>query len=256
MVGLQINAHGNRALCGAPLESALAWLSSPDEGAELFAAMSGRIALMVFSPGGEQEEPYPSLGVPVDDDSIAGAVATCGMRAVNWIRTREGWLIFFLDAHANPWHLIGALRVLLADLYKTRALSCLLTEDPALVRAAYASMVRADAAYHCTVGLLAGRAVSYVKARYSDEQLCLGQVAAHLTVSEGHLSREFKKHMGKSFSEYLIDLRLDEAKRLLRCSQMTIFEIAQRVGFSSQHYFSAQFKRKTGLAPSKYRSRG
>lgn len=249
----QSTAHGNHALYGAPLDSALGWLSGLGGSAELFTGE--RITLMVFALGSAQEEPYPSLGTSVDDDAIAGAASACGMSAVRWIRTQEGWLVFSIDAHANPWHLIGAFRMLLTDLYKTRTLSCLLTEDPAMVRAAYAGMVRAEAAHHRAVGLLAGRAESYVKAWYADEQLCLGQVAAHLAVSEGHLSREFKKHMGKSFSEFLIDLRLDEAKRLLRCSQMTIYEIAQRVGFSSQHYFSTQFKHKTGLAPSTYRHR-
>ena len=208
---------------------------------------------MVFARGDAQEEPYPPLRTMVNDEYIAEAAAACGMSEVTWLRTREGWLIFFIDARVNPWYKTEAFGARLKDLYKTRTLACLLSEDPELVRAGYVKMVRADAAHHRTVGLLAGRAESYVKARYADEQLCLGQVALHLAVSEGHLSREFKKGTGKSFSDYLIDLRLCEAKRLLRCSQMTIFEIAQRVGFSSQHYFSTQFKRKTGLAPSAYR---
>jgi AraC-like DNA-binding protein len=255
MVSSQGGAQGNHALRDDQLERALGWLYNPDEGAVLSVSWSGRIALMVFALGDARDEPYPPLGTMVGDEYITGAAAACGMSEVTWLRTREGWLIFFIDARVNPWHKTEAFGALLKDLYKTPTLACLLSEDPELVRVGYANMVRADAAHHRTVGLLAGRAESFVKARYADDQLCLGQVAMHLAVSEGHLSREFKKGTGKSFSDYLIDLPLDEAQRLLRCSQMTIYEIAQRVGFSSQHYFSAQFKRKTGLAPSAYRGR-
>ncbi len=71
--------------------------------------------------------------------------------------------------------------------------------------------------------------------------------------SRSHFSHSFKRETGKSFREYLIEIRLSHAKRLLRYSTLSIGEIAFSVGFSDANYFSSVFKRAVGISPAAYR---
>lgn len=84
------------------------------------------------------------------------------------------------------------------------------------------------------------------------EDITLDQVAEELNVSVFYLSKLFRKHMGINFTEYLTQLRIDHAKRLLAEGNRSIKEVAYAVGFNSQSYFSKIFKKYTGLAPSEY----
>ncbi len=70
-----------------------------------------------------------------------------------------------------------------------------------------------------------------------------------------YLSRLFKQSTGMNLSEYIINERIKEAKRLLENKEMKIHEIAQAVGCTSSNYFSRLFKKVTGITPQEYRSR-
>ncbi|MFA6568232.1 MAG: AraC family transcriptional regulator [Victivallales bacterium] len=65
--------------------------------------------------------------------------------------------------------------------------------------------------------------------------------------------RRFKKHFGTSPYDYLMQKRIEEARLMLRHSAFSVKEIASRLKFSDQYYFSNYFKRKTGMSPQKYR---
>lgn len=71
--------------------------------------------------------------------------------------------------------------------------------------------------------------------------------------SRSHLSHTFKRETGKSLREYLTQIRVDHAKRLLRYSTLSVTEIALSVGFNDSNYFSNVFKRSVGLSPLAYR---
>jgi two-component system response regulator YesN len=64
----------------------------------------------------------------------------------------------------------------------------------------------------------------------------------------------FKKTYGVYFNDFLLDLRIREAKRLLRQTDMRIYEIAAEVGFSNPEYFAAQFEKVVNMTPKEYRS--
>ncbi len=96
----------------------------------------------------------------------------------------------------------------------------------------------------------------YVQENYQDPQLRLSRFADDSGVSLSTLSRLFKKETGVTFMEYLIDYRIRCSIDLLENTGLRIVEIAERVGYSSQHYYCDAFKNVMGISPSKYRSRG
>lgn len=75
-------------------------------------------------------------------------------------------------------------------------------------------------------------------------------------LSPDHFSRLFKQHTGVSPRQFILDARLDLARRLLLFSSHTVTRIAQLAGFSDVYHFSRQFKAHTGRAPTRFRRPG
>ncbi|HUC91313.1 MAG TPA: response regulator [Paenibacillus sp.] len=101
---------------------------------------------------------------------------------------------------------------------------------------------------------LVQRVLEYIDTHYQDARLSLQFAADHYHVSDGHLSRLFKKETGNNFSEYLIKKRVDKAKELLdKDHRMPIAVVASRVGFTDAKYFGQVFKKYYGLTPSEYK---
>ncbi len=96
--------------------------------------------------------------------------------------------------------------------------------------------------------------VMYIK-NYYDTDLKSRDICERFNYSRSYLTHEFKSLTGKSFKEYLIDVRLENAKRLLRYSKLSVTEIAFSVGFMDVSYFSNVFKTKVGISPSAYRKK-
>lgn len=65
----------------------------------------------------------------------------------------------------------------------------------------------------------------------------------------------FKKQMGKSPSEYIIELKLQLAKNMLDSTNMSIKQISEHIGYNDQYFFSRLFKKYLGISPQKYRNR-
>jgi two-component system response regulator YesN len=97
-------------------------------------------------------------------------------------------------------------------------------------------------------------AVRYIAAHYGEE-LTLAQLAGALEVSESHLSHIFKKETGQTLNGYLTNYRVRQAMRLLGDCRNRVSEVAERVGYRDVTYFSATFKKITGLSPSEYQKR-
>lgn len=99
-----------------------------------------------------------------------------------------------------------------------------------------------------------GRAMEFLTHNLS-HKLNLRQIAAHAGISTAQLTRLFRRHVNCSVGEYLEALRLNRAKQLLDHTSLTICAIAWEVGFDNPFYFSARFRRMTGLSPREYRRR-
>lgn len=80
------------------------------------------------------------------------------------------------------------------------------------------------------------------------------EVANELHISPGYFSRIFKSVMYISFTEYCSQVKISEAKRLLKCSDMNITEISEALDYSTVSNFSKEFRKNTGMTPKAYRS--
>jgi len=99
--------------------------------------------------------------------------------------------------------------------------------------------------------LIVRKAINYIKEYYSDK-VSLEEIASGMNITPEYLSRLFTKELGKSFSDYLKEFRIDKAKELLSNKKMKIYEIAEKVGYSDSKYFCKVFKEYTGMAPKEY----
>ncbi len=95
---------------------------------------------------------------------------------------------------------------------------------------------------------------SYVRANIRGDNSIMS-VCNHFGIGQPYLSRLFRNHCGSTYNEFLTELRIEEAKRLLAGGEdILIGEVAERVGFNGQFYFSKVFKDATGLTPRDYRN--
>lgn len=85
------------------------------------------------------------------------------------------------------------------------------------------------------------------------ERITIEDLAEELGVSASYLSRLFKKETGDSVSAYIRRQKIDMAKNLLRYSDYSMIDIANRLSFSSQSHFIQQFRDIVGMTPKKYR---
>lgn len=101
-------------------------------------------------------------------------------------------------------------------------------------------------------GELMRKIVAYTKQNYS-ASVTLDTTAAALAVSKGYFCRFFKKNFGMTYGEYLTDIRLREARRLLAATDWSMERIAQETGFSGGNYFTVCFRKRFGSTPGSWR---
>ena len=89
---------------------------------------------------------------------------------------------------------------------------------------------------------------------YMSEDISLNTVAAEVCMSPSYFSSVFSKEMGKTFIEYLTEVRMEKAKQYLACSSMKTSEISYEVGYKDPHYFSYIFKKTQGCTPKEDRA--
>lgn len=89
--------------------------------------------------------------------------------------------------------------------------------------------------------------------RHFMEPITLKSVADRFYLNPAYLGRSFQKLTGKSLKQYVNDLRIEEAKRLLRTTDKLIYEIAGQTGFAESKYFVSRFTQLVGCSPLEYR---
>jgi len=96
------------------------------------------------------------------------------------------------------------------------------------------------------------KAVRYIE-EHLDEDLSRDDIAGHVFLNAAYLSRLFKKELGKSLSDYILEARVEKVKPLLEKTNIKISEIALSVGYTNFSHFTRMFKKATGLTPHEYR---
>jgi two-component system response regulator YesN len=99
-------------------------------------------------------------------------------------------------------------------------------------------------------------ALDIIHSRYMISNLDSKQISTALNVSASYFSKLFKQITQKTFVEYLTECRMTEAKKLLRTSDMKVYEISVKVGYDDPQYFSYNFRKHVGTTPSSYRKKG
>jgi two-component system, response regulator YesN len=91
----------------------------------------------------------------------------------------------------------------------------------------------------------------YIELNYTKE-ISLEEIAGHVSVSSFYLSRIFSKREGMTYKDYLIKLRMERAKQLLKEGRKSIKEISMDVGYVDQNYFSRAFKKYYNKSPKEF----
>jgi AraC family transcriptional regulator len=94
--------------------------------------------------------------------------------------------------------------------------------------------------------------MDYIQVNLCNE-MSLRDMASVAELSESQLVRAFRASTGFTPIAYLADLRLKETRRLLVSTNLSLSEIALRLGFADQSHFTRRFRVATGMTPSRYR---
>ena len=155
------------------------------------------------------------------------------------------------DADADLDDLFGEHMATLAELYRFRTLAeakaWLLGICTRLMGSI--AVVRQSALHN-----LVEEAIAYTRANYGDSELSINNVCGRLHISAGYFSSIFKKETKLTFVAYLLHIRMEAAKELLRTTDLRALEIAEKVGYAEPNYFSFSFKKHVGMSPKEYRS--
>ncbi len=96
------------------------------------------------------------------------------------------------------------------------------------------------------------KALDFIGEEYSSS-ISLKEVAEHVGLSTYRLAHLVKEYTGQTVLQVIRDVRIRHAQELLEQSSMSCAEVGYEVGFGDQSYFTAHFKRQTGMTPAKYR---
>lgn len=106
----------------------------------------------------------------------------------------------------------------------------------------------------CAVNPKIAAVEKYLSTHYAKD-ISLQDAARHVGISTNYLSHFFARHAGTTFTLFLNNIRVEQAKRMLEQSELTVREIGGMVGFWDATYFIRVFKKVTGYTPEDYRSR-
>ena len=98
-----------------------------------------------------------------------------------------------------------------------------------------------------------GEAVRYIVENAGDRQLSLQNLLEHIGASKSTFSRQFRNETGQTYSEFVLDVRLEKVRHLLLSTDLNIAEIAYDSGFGCLSSFNQAFRQKWGVSPRDYR---
>ena len=103
-----------------------------------------------------------------------------------------------------------------------------------------------------SVSNLIRNACEYIKSHLSEE-ISIQELAKRTGYTEYYFSHKFKKELGCSVNEYILNVKIEQAKLLLAGTTDSIQSISDNLAFSNRSYFYTCFQKKTGVSPTEYR---
>lgn len=96
-------------------------------------------------------------------------------------------------------------------------------------------------------------AVQYILWNYNDPDLSVKAIADQVDLSPNYLCALFKQNTHSTINDFILQIRIENTKKLLETTDLKLYEIADKVGISDPNYLSALFKRSCGQTPSKFK---
>lgn len=97
------------------------------------------------------------------------------------------------------------------------------------------------------------KVMDYIWKNYGDSSLSIRVLAEYVYLTPTYLSSLFKKGAGITIGQYMVDVRIENAKRLMKDPRLKFYEVARMVGYEDANYFAKIFKKKTQMTPSEYK---
>ena len=96
-----------------------------------------------------------------------------------------------------------------------------------------------------------GKCIDYIKINFYNK-ISLNTISNEIGISPSHLSRSFKKETNLTITEFINKVKIEEAKFLIKQNELSITDIALKVGFENHNYFCSVFKKLTSYTPKEY----
>lgn len=99
------------------------------------------------------------------------------------------------------------------------------------------------------------KVMDYVQGHYNESGLSINTLSEHVYLTPTYLSNLFKKNVGITIGQYIVNMRVEQAKLLLQNPKWKLYQVAPMVGYEDSNYFAKIFKKKVGVTPSEYRGK-
>ena len=98
------------------------------------------------------------------------------------------------------------------------------------------------------------KAKKYIVENYWDSEISLNSVSSYLHISPSYFGAIFKEEIGETFINYLLSVRMNNTKNLISTTNLKNYQIAEKVGYTDQYYFSHSFKKYFKISPNEFRN--
>ncbi len=179
-----------------------------------------------------------------------------GLELTSELRKRyKGMKIIILTSHDDFEYARGAIKSGADDYFLKSELN---SEKIGIILNEIAQRIALEHGDECNIDITPQhsksieQAIDYITNNFS-RHISLKEIAGLVGFNEEYFSRLFKKECGINYSDFVINIRMEEAKLLLLSTSLNIGEIAEKIGIASSAYFSQLFRKYSGLSPSQFR---